>query len=248
MTEEIKKMKCNRCRVLLPDYKFTKKKNDEYQKSCERCRGIQKEERDNNKCPHNKQRSRCKKCGGSQICSHDRRRSICKDCGGSSICEHNKIRSRCKLCGGSEICIHNRHRGICKDCGGSQICEHNRQRSKCIECGGSQICIHNRQRCKCKECKDAIKITIKNMIFGSRQSDKKKNRYDANNFIDKCFLEGLVEEYPNCYYEDCKVKLQYIEYQDNLATIERLNNSIGHIKSNCVLCCKKCNNMKKSNN
>ena len=44
------------------------------------------------------------------------------------------------------------------------------------------------------------------------------------------------------------VNLQYTEYQDDLATIERLDNSIGHIKSNCVLCCLKCNNLKKSNN
>ena len=85
------------------------------------------------------------------------------------------------------------------------------------------------------------------MIEGSKATDKKFNIYDANNFIDKCFLEGLIEEYPNCYYDDCKVELQYVEYQDNLATIERLNNTIGHIKSNCVLCCLKCNLMKKSN-
>jgi len=194
MTDEIKKMKCNRCKVLLPDYKFTKKKNDEYQKSCERCRGLQKEEREKYLCPHKRQRNKCIECGGSQICIHKR------------------------------------------------------LRIKCIDCDGASICIHKRQRNDCKKCYNPIKITIKNMIKGSRQSDKKCNRYDANNFIDKCFLEGLVEEYPLCYYEDCKIELQYVEYQDNLATVERIDNSIGHIKSNCVLCCKKCNNIKKSNN
>jgi hypothetical protein len=85
------------------------------------------------------------------------------------------------------------------------------------------------------------------MIKGSKSSDNKNNRYDADRFIDKCFIEGLVEEYPMCFYEDCKVELQYIKYQDDLATIERLDNNIGHIKSNCVICCRKCNNARKSN-
>ena len=73
-----------------------------------------------------------------------------------------------------------------------------------------------------------------------------RNIYDADRFIDKCFLEGLVEEYKQCYYGDCEVNLQYTEYQDDLASIERLDNSIGHIKSNCVLCCLKCNKSNKS--
>ena len=49
-------------------------------------------------CEHNRQRSRCKECGGSQICEHNRRRSQCKECGGGSICEHNRVRSKCKDC------------------------------------------------------------------------------------------------------------------------------------------------------
>ena len=80
-----------------------------------------------------------------------------------------------------------------------------------------------------------------------------RNIYDADRFIDKCFLEGLVEDYKQCYYGDCQdavglgpVNLQYTEYRNDLASIERLDNSIGHIKSNCVLCCLKCNVSKKS--
>ena len=49
-------------------------------------------------CPHNRQRSQCKACGGSQICEHGRVRSQCKDCGGSQICEHRRVRSRCHQC------------------------------------------------------------------------------------------------------------------------------------------------------
>ena len=67
------------------------------------------------------------------------------------------------------------------------------------------------------------------------------------------FLKGSLKDYKQCYYGDCKdadglgpVNLQYTEYQDDLASIERLDNSIGHIKSNCVLCCLKCNKSNKS--
>ena len=49
-------------------------------------------------CPHGKQRSRCKECGGGGICEHGRRRSRCKECGGSQICEHGRVRSLCKEC------------------------------------------------------------------------------------------------------------------------------------------------------
>ena len=49
-------------------------------------------------CHHNRERSRCKECGGSSICQHLRRRSECKECRGGSICQHNRIRSKCKTC------------------------------------------------------------------------------------------------------------------------------------------------------
>ena len=106
---------------------------------------------------------------------------------------------------------------------------------------------HNRQKYHCKKCSEPIKVNIKQWIFNRRRYDKMNNIYDADRFIDKCFLKGLVEDYKQCYYVDCKVNLQYTEYQNDLATIERLDNSTGHIKSNCVLCCMKCNKSKKSN-
>ena len=57
-------------------------------------------------CPHGRQRSNCKECGGSGICDHGRRRSDCKECGGVSICEHGRVRSTCKECrGGGHVTI-----------------------------------------------------------------------------------------------------------------------------------------------
>ena len=237
--EEIKEQRCNYCKVVLPIHKFSKNRAEKYLKSCDECRVKQKTVRERNKCEHGRQKTLCKECGGASICEHGRQRNICKECGGSSICEHNRQRNQCKDCGGASICEHNTLRNICKECDGASICEHNKMRTRCIECGGGSMCEHNIRRTRCKKCSDAIKVTIRNWIYNSKEKDKKINIYDANNFIDECFLEGLVEDYPNCYY--CNIHLQYVEYQDDLATIERIDNSIGHIKSNCVIACRKCN-------
>ena len=193
-------------------------------------------------CGHGKYKYHCKECGGSQICSHGRQKSYCKDCGGSQICSHDRQKQTCKECKGPQICAHDRLKQYCKKCGGSQICSHDREKKTCRECGGSQICPHDRRKRTCKKCSDPIKISIKQWIISRRQYDKKRNIYDADS-----------EDYKQCYYGDCKdadghgpVNLQYTEYQDDLSTIERLDNSIGHIKSNCVLCCLKCNKSNKS--
>uniref|UniRef100_A0A0G4GKP8 CR-type domain-containing protein n=1 Tax=Chromera velia CCMP2878 TaxID=1169474 RepID=A0A0G4GKP8_9ALVE len=103
-------------------------------------------------CPHGRQRSRCKDCGGVSICEHGRQRRNCKECGGNGICEHGRHRFSCKECGGASICLHGRIRSQCKDCGGGSICVHGRQRSQCKDCGGASICKHGRQRNTCKDC------------------------------------------------------------------------------------------------
>ena len=87
-------------------------------------------------CEHGvKYRSKCKVCNG---CPHGRQRTQCKECGGKGICEHGRQRSRCKECGGSQICEHDRVRSQCKECGGGAICEHGRQHFRCKECGSTK--------------------------------------------------------------------------------------------------------------
>ena len=108
-------------------------------------------------CPHNRQKYRCKDCGGNSMCVHKRRRYNCVDCGGAGICEHKRRRSVCKDCGGSSVCIHKRRRSTCKECKGSNICEHQRVKSTCKECGGGSICPHNRRLYRCKECNTKAK-------------------------------------------------------------------------------------------
>ena len=108
-------------------------------------------------CPHGRQRSKCVKCGGSEVCTHGRVRYRCKDCGGKGMCEHRRQRALCKECGGRGICGHGRQRNKCVECGGSSICGHGRQRQHCRECGGSSVCEHGRQRNKCAACKVSVR-------------------------------------------------------------------------------------------
>jgi len=89
---------------------------------------------ENQRCQHNRLRSQCKDCGGSQICEHRRQKSLCKECGGTSVCPHQRIRSQCKECGGASICPHQRIRSQCKECGGASICQHQRRRRACKIC------------------------------------------------------------------------------------------------------------------
>ena len=68
-------------------------------------------------------------------CEHNRQRSRCRECGGGSICQHNRQKHRwCRDCGGEGICQHNRRKSECKECGGRSICQHNRRRSRCTTC------------------------------------------------------------------------------------------------------------------
>ena len=150
-TQEVANIKCKRCKSYRYPKDFLNAKGREL-KTCQMCRDRNKKYRENYKCEHNRERSKCKVCGGGSICEHNRERSKCKECGGSSICEHNRQRITCKECGGSCICEHNRVRSKCKECEGGSICEHNRQRTTCKECGVGSICEHNRQRTACKEC------------------------------------------------------------------------------------------------
>ena len=124
---------------------MTKCIHDRQRSRCKNCGG-------GSICHHNKRRSCCIECDGGECCEHNKRRSRCRECKGIEICQHDRVRSKCKECKGREICEHKRQRIYCKDCGGGGICEHNKRRNICKECGGGGICEHNRQRPQCKDC------------------------------------------------------------------------------------------------
>jgi hypothetical protein len=243
--EEKRNVKCKRCGTYRYPSQFFSKGRE--LKTCQVCRDKEKIYRKKNKCPHGRQKSQCKECSGASICPHGRQKAHCKECGGTSVCKHGRMKNQCKECSGSSICPHGRQKAHCKECDGVSICEHGRRRNRCKECDGASICPHNRIRYECKDCMNddqKIEYIQKKMISGSRRSDKKHNRYDADHFIDKPFLEGLFEDSQNCHY--CDVEFTYNERIGTLVTIERLNNSIGHIKSNCVLACWDCNSRHQS--
>ena len=47
-------------------------------------------------CPHNRQKSRCFECGGSEACVHNKRKSRCYQC--NNMCIHNHIKHSCEEC------------------------------------------------------------------------------------------------------------------------------------------------------
>jgi hypothetical protein len=158
-------------------------------------------------------------------CPHGKRKAECKECDGASICEHGKRISRCVKCGGASICIHGIHKQNCK------------------ECGGSSICIHDKYKRSCKICTDPTTVIINQWIFNSKAADIKSNKYDPENFITLQWLNVKMEEYKSINYQchTCNISMCLTESSPKLITIERLDNTIGHIKGNCVFACFGCN-------
>jgi len=243
---------CKRCLDIAKKNRDKNKCEHGRQKSrCKECDGVGMCEHGRQKnickdcggnqiCEHGRSRSVCKDCGGGGICEHGRRRVYCKDCGGSQICEHNKRRDECSVCGGSQTCEHGRIRATCKVCGGSQICEHGRMKSVCRDCGGLSICKHNLVISSCRKCsKDPLKLLARSIVSHARAADKRMNNYDEANHIDIDFVREILTEQIHCHY--CDIELQYVNFESDLATIERLDNKLGHIKSNCVIACRTCN-------
>lgn len=155
-------------------------------------------------------------------------------------CEHGHNKYCCLDCGGSSTCEHKRQRRTCMDCGGSAICEHRRIRTQCKACDGTFICEHGLQRPQCKKCTNSLDVTINHMVSNSKLKDKKYNRYNEDNFITRDYVRGLVDQSMNlCCY--CNNPVQYLTHDSTLATIERIDNNIGHIIGNCKIACLQCN-------
>lgn len=134
-------------------------------------------------------------------------------------------------------CPKKQYKYNCIQCYG---CIHGKRKNQCIECNGSSICPCGKRNDVCKiHCKNPLNLRIRQIICSSRQNDKKKNRYNEKEHIDKLYLEYLFNTIKNCPY--CDVELNHFIYRSDLTTIERINNNIGHIKNNCILSCHSCN-------
>jgi hypothetical protein len=91
-----------------------------------------------------------------------------------------------------------------------------------------------------------IEARFKDIIYSTRSTDIRHNRYDRINHIDRRYLRALYWRYLvdgfRCAY--CDVVMDVIRNPARsrcMATIERADNTIGHIKANCLLCCYDCN-------
>jgi len=133
-------------------------------------------------CPHQRQRSKCKECGGASICTaavapsplircsctllslvHPITAGAGEERAASAEPAAAGVGKRWRLgqadtAGGAaqkkprSVCPHQRRRCQCKECGGASICQHQRTRSTCKECGGASFWQHQRRRSDCKEC------------------------------------------------------------------------------------------------
>lgn len=207
---------CNRCKSKLPNSNFDKKSNCEYLKRCKDCNNKSNTSAINNRCEHNREKRRCKECGGSGLCPHGKRKHRCKDCckpGEGEFCIHMKRKSRCKECQGSEICPHKkrvdlciickphmfcehkRQKHICVECSGASVCEHNRRKVSCVECSGASICDHKKLRSTCRICDFSgyLSCIVRTAVWRGLKSDKKNHSID--------YLGCSIEEY-KVYLED----------------------------------------------
>ena len=101
---------------------------------------------------------------------------------------------------------------------------------------------------RCMDCQqEYVQINwAERIINSSRQGDNRQHRpIDGADYIDKRWVQELVNANPNCHY--CDVTLVYGKGVDRSAhpdglQLDRMDSVLPHLKSNCVQCCKECNN------
>ena len=225
MNEE--KKQCIQCKhfLLFEDFK-TNQRTGQLTKMCIKCLEKEKLSKERLKCQHERRKSTCKLCRGSQICEHERRKAVCKICKGSQICEHERQRSQCLVCGGGSICQHHRKRAVCKTCNGGSICEHEKVRNFCKTCRGSQICEHSKQKNRCPICDPAghLASVVSNRVRGALKKNKEMSskQYlgcDIDTFkqhIESQFTEGMSwKNYGSEWHIDHKIPLNPLKYQQD---------------------------------
>ena len=91
---------------------------------------------------------------------------------------------------------------------------------------------------------------IKKKISGYKQQNIKKNKFDRELFITyDDLIEKMIISRHKCFYcrKICKIVFKNIR-DPKQWTLERKDNSIGHITDNVEICCYKCNVKKGTKN
>ena len=130
---------------------------------------------------------------------------------------------------------------ICNcDCGNQTTTTHsNLVSGSCKSCG-----------CLVQETRGKERLPIKDVVFRAVLWSYKRNAKSRNyewNLEDKDFYQMI---FTNCYY--CKSepsnsfrwRYKYEEIIYPVNGVDRIDNTIGYIKNNCVPCCRTCNSAK----
>ena len=108
-----------------------------------------------------------------------------------------------------------------------------------------KICEQMKKRYVDQKISNPLHIKFIYMIHGSIRSDTKYNRlYDPQDYIEEEFLNFVWNDQDQrCYHCNCEMTLDfsYTTRVPSQISIQRLNNDLPHIKSNCVLSCFSCN-------
>jgi hypothetical protein len=95
-----------------------------------------------------------------------------------------------------------------------------------------------------------IVSSIKSKISSYKSQDKKSRKFDPDQFI--CYdelLEMLIESNLKCFYCDCDLLLVYKNKKETKQwSLERLDNNLGHYKSNTCISCLSCNLQRRTSN
>jgi hypothetical protein len=89
---------------------------------------------------------------------------------------------------------------------------------------------------------------IKNKLHGYKTQDKLKNKYNTNEFINiNQIIQSLVECNLNCIYCNNNMFILYNNVREpSQWSVDRIDNSLGHINNNYVLACLSCNIKRKA--
>ena len=175
----------------------------------------------------------------------------------------DKICSKCKYLKPSEEFIHNdKEMKTCNSC--SEYAAKYRQQNKeklahynkeYRQQNKDAIKEYNQQKCKDhyqqRKLKDPLHFKFVNMVSHSKTYDKKNGLlYEDEDYITIEFLNELFcLQQGKCFYQDCEVELTLDFIKETRPptqiTIQRHNNLLAHIQTNCCLSCFKCNHSHK---
>lgn len=155
-------------------------------------------------------------------------------------------------------------KGLCPRCGGvpettrqmcNRCCKQNnkqkldlrvvRKKKGLCRCGAKR----DGDLLECKACREAQKKSQKKhwarmVVDNSRKHDKDaKREYNEVDYITVEFVKALqISRHSRCEWCNCPVQTENRRLDDGL-TLNRVDNRLAHIKSNCRLCCYECNYM-----